>query len=440
MVIVASLPRWWWCRSCSSLLLLTVLVVLWTQWLSSLDCVVPLLVVYALMPPATDRTTVTATAGTGLSGGSRVRETKRALLDRSSVGGGRGRLRSFASLSSSSSSVVPVVAKGTVSKITEKFQGRPLPPPPSLPPSRVATRIPKLLSSRSTLPPQPPLTAIKHEIKKRQEKLLGELHRSSNITSFSGGRLLIIGGDGAMSSDCGSSSDSEKSVCYAGSVASVVVMDEDKPGSPHSSGYESVEETSAAVDFVSRTTDFIASKEGDFVVTADSVSTVVPYSWVFGSTEPLHDVFDGFGVVPSLSSSVPSSFSLPSSSSSSSDVCSEGDDGALSVAPEDRLERLVTFTPTPSYLALPRAKPDQDDQHVMVRHHFEGNDALTPNAAACCMASGYLSPILECSSTEPNSVETVEDCRYNGGNDKVHHPVDLGTVYFSTPGNSVRCL
>lgn len=430
MVIVASLPRrwrWWWCRRCSPLLLLAVSTVLWPQWPSSLDHVVPLLVAYVLMPPATDRTTVTATAGTGLSGGSRVRETKKALLGRSAAGGGRGCPRSSAPQSSPSSSAVPFVAKGTVSKITEKFQGRPLPPSPLLPPSRVATRIPKLSSSRSTLPPPPPPPiAIKNEIKRRQEKLLGELHRSRNITSLSVGRLPILG-DNAISSDCGSSSDSEKSVCCAASVASVATVDEDKPGSPHSSGYESVEETSVAVDFVSRTTadDFIATTDGDFVVTTDSVSTAVPYSWVFGSAEPLHDVFDGFGVVPSLSSSsVPSSFSVPSSSSSSSsDGCSEGDDRPLSTASEDRLERLVTFTPTASCLALPRAKPDQDDdQHALVRRHFGGNDASTPNAVACCMAGGYLSPIPECSSTEPNSVETVEDCRYDGDDDKVYNP------------------
>lgn len=353
-----------------------------SQWPSLLERVVPLLLAYALMPPAADLTA--AASGDG----SRVRETKKALLGRSNGGGG-GRSRSSASRSSPSAAA-PVVAKGTVSKITEKFQAQPCAPPPP----RTCTRVPcKPSVGRSALPPPPlpplPPPVIKHDIKRRQEKLLSELHRrrgrDDRTKSVSCSRLPAVGGagagggDSAVSSDCGSSSDSEKSVCCGGgelvetSVAAVV----DKPGSPHSSGYESVEETVVvAVD--------------DFVAAA-----AIPYSWVFGAGE--HDGrFDA----------------NPSSSSTSSASSSCGDDVVTAVAPEDRLERLVTFSSVASCPALTRAKPDQDvddDLPVVVRRHFVGNDVA--------MTTGYLSPIPEGSSTEPNSVETVDDCY---GDDKVY--------------------
>lgn len=383
---------WWWC--CSSLLVVPVLL---TQWPSSLDRVVPLLLAYALMPP--DRVAV------GGRGGSRVRETKKALLGRSRFTSAQSRSPFAASTAgSSASAVVPIVVKGTVSKITEKFQAQ----SPPAPPPRTLTRIPKPLRTapdrgvvvKPQPPPLPPLPppVVKYEIKRRQEKLLGELHRRRGVpgdqpttaSSFSS-RLLVGGGgggDSAVSSDCGSSSDSEKSVCSGKQSTDKL---DDKPGSPHSSGYESVEET--------------------MTISASAV----PYSWVFGAPEP-HDGFDGPSQL--LSVTAPSAPPpLSTSSSASSDGCCEGDDDDdddeddVPTAPEDRLERLVTFASSKSCLALTRSKPDQDDDEdvpvAIIRRHFGGgNDGSKPVAAM----AGYLSPIPECSSTEPNSVETVEDC------------------------------
>ncbi|XP_060867262.1 unconventional myosin-XVIIIa-like isoform X3 [Metopolophium dirhodum] len=387
--------QWWWWWCCSSLFVVPVLL---TQWPSSLDRVVPLLLAYALMPP--DH------VAAGGRGGSRVRETKKALLGRSRLTSAQLRSPFVASTAGSSAcAVVPIVVKGTVSKITEKFQTQ----PPPAPPPRTLTRIPKPLRvpDRGVVvkplpPPLPPLPppVVKYEIKRRQEKLLGELHRRRGLqgnrpttASLSSGRLPVGGGgDSAVSSDCGSSSDSEKSVCCGGRS---IDKPDDKPGSPHSSGYESVEETMTI-----------------------STSAAVPYSWVFGAPEP-HDGFDG----PSQLLSVTSPLAPPplsTSSSASSDGCCEGDDDDddddddeddILTAPEDRLERLVTFASAKSCPALTRAKPDQDDDEdvpvVVIRRHFGGgNDGPKPVAAM----AGYLSPIPECSSTEPNSVETVEDC------------------------------
>lgn len=432
MVVVS--PRWWWCK-CRSvgrrwwwpLLSSAVLLARW-PWL--LDRVVPLLLAYALMPPDDHSA---APAG-GCSDGSRVRETKKALLGRSNGGVVGGRYRSSATLQPSSFGAgAPFVAKGTVSKITEKFQGGS--------PAK-ATRIPKLLPQqtsvmggngrgRSALPPPPlpplPPPVIKYEIKRRQDKLLGELHRrrgSTTATSFSSGnrRLPTAVVDSAVPSDCGSSSDSEKSTGHVdvpvvtttvGSLMATAAVDDEKPGSPHSSGYESVEETSAA------TTPTVA----------------VPYSWVFGASERNVKFVDVFDAVPSS----------PSSSSSSSSSSSDGSCAEDRTA-EDRLERLVTFAPTlASCPALTRAKPDQDDYDddddvdgvpvADIRRHFARNGVTMPIAAAAltgypspvanpvatvtgALPSGNLSPIPEGSSTEPNSVETVEDC-YGTDNSKV---------------------
>lgn len=401
---------WWWCCRCSPLLVVSVL---FAQWPSLLDRVVPLLLAYALMPPATDdnRTAAAAASALGAIGGSRVRETKKALLGRSSgVGAGYGRSRSSTSLhQSSSSATAPFVAKGTVSKITEKFQAQP-------PPIPRTTRIPKLLNPARNalpLPPLPPLPppVIKYEIKRRQEKLLSELHRRRSTgddrTTSSTCRLPVVSGcgDSAVSSDSGSSSDSEKSV-YCGGLTDIpaavtaAVSDDDKPGSPHSSGYESVEEPVTCCPKAT-TIDFVGATD-----LASVPAAAVSYSWVFGAS--VNDGSDdGFEAVqPSTSSS------------SSSDGCCGFDDGLTGPA-EDRLERLVTFASVASYPALTRAKPDQDDDDddapAAVRRHFGGNDVATPVAAM----AGYLSPIPECSSTEPNSVETVEDC-YSDNNNKVH--------------------
>lgn len=399
---------WWWCCRCLPLLVVSVL---FAQWPLLLDRVVPLLLAYALMPPATDDNRTAAAASVfGAIGGSRVRETKKALLGRSSGGGaGYGRSRSSTSLHQSSSSVTapPFVAKGTVSKISEKFQAQP-------PPAPRTTRIPKLLNparSALPLPPLPPLPppVIKYEIKRRQEKLLSELHRrrsgGDDRTTSSICRLPGVSGcgDSSVSSDCGSSSDSEKSVYCGGSIdipatVAAAVSDDDKPGSPHSSGYESVEEpvtccpNATSIDFVGATD------------LATVPAPAVSYSWVFGTSVNDESV-DGFRTVqPSTSSS------------SSSDGCCGFEDGLISPA-EDRLERLVTFASVASYPALTRAKLDQDDGDApaAVRRHFGGNDVATPVAAM----AGYLSPIPECSSTEPNSVETVEDC-YSDNNNKVY--------------------
>lgn len=381
-----------------------------------LDRVVPLLLVYAIMPPpaaATDRGSTTAA-------GSRVRETKRALLGRSN-GAGCGRSRTSVSRSPCTVAA-PFVAKGTVSKISEKFQSPPAPPSPPKRTITATTRIPKLQqqqephsSGRGALPrpPLPPLPppVVKYEIKRRQEKLLGELHRRRIVIGSSvSGRLPVGGGaDSAMSSDCGSSSDSEKSVCFGGPITVAAVADAlnepDKPGSPHSSGYESVEETNAAT----------AADDDD---PTSAVATAVPYSWVFGECQ-----HDGFETV--LSSS--------SSSSSSSDGCYV-DDGPTTTGPEDRLERFVTFaslspSPSTSCPALTCAKRHQDDgddhgngttgmaEAAAVRRRFAGNDVAMPVQAV----DGYLSPIPECPSTEPNSVETVEDCVYTGNKVRRKH-------------------
>jgi len=226
---------------------------------------------------------------------------------------------------------------------------------------------------------------------------LSELHRrrdsqpAADRTAASFSHRLPVGGgggaaaDSAMSSDCGSSSDSEKSVCCGSGGGGSIDKPDDKPGSPHSSGYESVEETISAV------------------------RTAVPYSWVFGASEPsLHD--SGFGETLQQT--------LSTSSSASSDGCCEGDDDDdddeddVPAAPEDRLERLVTFASATSCPALTRAKLlDQDDDEdvpdAVIRRHFGGGNDGPKTIAS--MAGGYLSPIPECSSTEPNSVETVED-------------------------------
>lgn len=376
MVLVSSASdRPWWCW-CSSSLLVAVSVLLTLQCPSPLlERVAPLLLVYALMPSAADP------AG---SRGSRVRETKKALLGRSSR---------------SSSVPVPVVAKGTVSKITEKFQTRPAALPRT---ARASAKNPVLRTSPPPLPPLPP-PVVKYEIKRRQEKLLSELHGRggvdrripssrlpTRVTIDSGGSG---GGDSAVYSDCGSSSDSEKSICCGvadyGPVETAIV---DKPGSPHSSGYESVDEA-------------VVVPVDDFVAVA-----AVPYSWVFGTSE--HDGLADVAPPPLPLSPPPSSICSQSSSY-------EDDNAQATVAPEDRLERLVTFAPTASCPALTRAKPDQDGDGApaLVRRHFAGNDAATPNSASGF--AGYLSPIPECSSTGPNSVETVEEC-YGDGHDKVH--------------------
>lgn len=386
------LQWWWWC--CLSLFVVPVLL---TQWPSSLDRVIPLLLAYALMPP--DRV-----AAVGGRSGSRVRETKKALLGRSRFTSTQSRSPFATSAAGSSAgTVAPIVVKGTVSKITEKFQSQ----PPPAPPPRTLTRIPKPLRTPDRemvikpppLPPMPP-PVVKYEIKRRQEKLLGELHRrrglpldrSTVASSFSGGLPVSGGsGDSAVSSDCGSSSDSEKSVCSGGQS---IDKPDEKPGSPHSSGYESVEET--------------------MTISASAV----PYSWVFGAPEP-HDGFDGPSQLLSAVTAPTEPPPLSTSSSASSDGCCEGDDDyddededdVPITAPEDRLERLVTFASSKSCPALTRAKPDQDDDEdvpvAVIRRHFGGgNDGSKPIAAM----AGYLSPIPECSSTEPNSVETVEDC------------------------------
>lgn len=373
MVVVVS-PRqrrpWLrrWCCGFSPFLL----VLLAVPWSAPLDRVVPLLLAYALMPPpAADRVTATV--------GARVRETKRALL-------GGGRCSRVSPTPSRPSSVASMVAAGTVSKITEKFQALPHAPAAAATttmvqrPPRVVTRIPKPLPGRNSGPSPPPLPllpppVVKYEIKRRQEKLFGELHPGARPP-------LGPFGDSAISSDCGSSSDSEKSVRSGG----VVEPAEDKPGSPHSSGYESVDETAAA--------------------DRRPVVAAVPYSWVFGGAvePPSHD-FDA-------------SSSSSSSASSSSDGCYVDD------VPEDRLERLVTFAPPASCPALTyRAKPDQDGgggAPAAVRRHFGGNDVATSGAAA----GGCLSPIPEYySSTEPNSVETVEECCYD---------TDAKVLYYTT--------
>lgn len=407
MVVVSSR----WCRCFSPPFLAVLLLVLQlSSSSSSLDHVVSLLLAYALMPPAVDRTAAAATVvvdsggGGGGGGGSRVRETKKALL-----GGGRY-ARASAATTSRPSSVVAMVAAGTVSKITEKFQAVHLSsssqPPRSNNSYTTATRIPKLSQHPVPVP------VVKYEILRRQEKLLSAdpvVHRTRRsvvvaVSSFSASRIPIVGGaagdSGAASSDCGSSSDSEKSVrcCDAAVVAAV----EDVPGSPHSSGYESVEETTAADHH----------QHQPMIVSPPPA--VVPYSWVFGgdggAPEPSspYDAFDGSSV----------------SSSSSDDCYRTVVDAAAVTAPEDRLERLVTFAPPPSCPALScRAKPDQDDDQddddgasSTVHRHFAGNDVATAGG-------GYLSPIPECSSTEPNSVETVEDCRYSrdDDHDKVYH-------------------
>lgn len=386
MVVVSTLRRRWICR-CRSLQLLAVSVLLTLlQCPPLLDRVVPVLLVYALMPPvaaANDRrcTITGADEAATVVGGSRVRETKKVLLDRSN-----GASTSSGGICSRSSRFV---VKGTVSKITEKFQTQPVLPPRT-------TRIPKLLQHWSSvaydsLPPMttlqsPPPVIVKYEIKRRQEKLLGELHRhhrrsddQTSSFSYNGPSINESIRDSATSSDCGScSSDSEKSVCCSGSTVedpTVTAVDE-KPGSPHSSGYESVEETAVTVELAQ---------------TSPPLS--VPYSWVFGDSE--HDGSDGFADYAVVSS--------PSSSS---------DNSMIAAATEDRLERLVTFASTASYPALTSAKSDQDGRSdddippAEVRRHFVRNDVATPIA----VPAGCLSPIPEYLSTEPNSVETVEDC------------------------------
>ncbi|XP_026820530.1 unconventional myosin-XVIIIa-like isoform X3 [Rhopalosiphum maidis] len=382
--------RWWWLLCCCSSVF--VVPVLLTQWPSLLVRVVPLLLAYALMPP--DRVAV------GGRGGSRVRETKKALLGRSRSTSAPSRSPfAAASAGPSNCAAVPIVTKGTVSKITEKFQAQPPPAPPPRttripkPLQRAPDRGPAVKLQPPPLPPMPP-PVVKYEIKRRQEKLLSELHRRRDghhhlpadrtvVASSFSDRLLPVGaGDSAASSDCGSSSDSEKSVCSGG--RSMIDKPDDKPGSPHSSGYESVEETISVA------------------------AAAVPYSWVFGAPEqpPNDRGFDGT-VQP-----------LSTSSSASSDGCCEGDDDDdddeddVRSAPEDRLERLVTFASATTCPALTRAKLDQDDDEdvpeaAVIRRHFGGGNDGQKTVAAM---AGYLSPIPECSSTEPNSVETVEDC------------------------------
>lgn len=404
MVVVPERLRRWFCR-CRVLHLLAVSVLLTLlRCPSLLDRIVPVLLAYALMPPvaaADDRRCTVAradaAAGVGVGvGGSRVRETKKALLDRSNAGASA----SGGGICSRPSRSSQFVAKGTVSKITEKFQTQPVPPPRT-------TRIPKLLqhwslSSPPPLPPLPPPAVVKYEIKKRQDKLLSEIHRHRNrwgddrTSSFSCGGLLIGEGsrDSAASSDCGScSSDSEKSVteicCSGGPVddPAATAVDE-KPGSPHSSGYESVEETAITVELAQT-----------------SPLVPVPYSWVFGAFD--HDGTDGFADYAAVSSS----------SSDNSMIAAV----AVAAASEDRLERLVTFASTASYPALTSAKPDQDDRSddddapAAGRRHFGRNDVATPIA----VPAGCLSPIPEYSSTEPNSVETVEHCSADDDDNKV---------------------
>lgn len=394
LVVQESLPRWLWCCLFAVLPLLLVLI-----------CrVFPLLLVIALMPPPAVAAAVTPSA----AGGSRVRETKKALLGR----GGRG---------SRSTSAAAVVTKGTVSKITEKFQMRPAAPPapavcsripkpsqqpsaaktatrqavtgkppPTPPPPQQQQQSVAVETTRKNGPPPPlpllPPPVVKYDIKRRQERLLGELHRQHkrrgqyeafyklNSASSSSSSLA----DSAALSDCSSSDCSEKSVRFTAAVAAVA--DEDKPGSPNSSGYESVEEA------------IVAAAATDF-------ATAVPYSWVFGD----------FVAASSTSS--------PSSSSSSS-LCDGANDDATVSEDCSRSERLVTFTASPSFCpALTRSKPDQDSRDgggrsantaAAGRRHFAGNDAATHAIAAS--AGGHLSPIPECWSTGPNSVETVEDC------------------------------
>lgn len=397
MVVVPERLRRWFCRCRAALQLLAVSVLLTLlRCPSLLDRIVPVLLAYVLMPPvaaANDRrcAVARANAAIGVGGGSRVRDTKKALLDRSNA----GTTASGAGICSRPSRSSQFVAKGTVSKITEKFQTQPVPPART-------TRIPKLLQhwSLSSPPPLPPPAVVKYEIKKRQDKLLSEIHRhrnrwSDDRTSFfsCGGPLIGPGSrDSAASSDCGScSSDSEKSVaeicCSGGPVEdpAVTAVDE-KPGSPHSSGYESVEETA---------------------ITAELAQTPplvpVPYSWVFGASE--HDGTDGFA-----------DYAVVSSSSSDNSMIAAV---AVTAASEDRLERLVTFASTASFPALTSAKPEQDDRSndddapAAGRRHFVRNAVATPIA----VPAGCLSPIPEYSSTEPNSVETVEHCSVDDDDD-----------------------
>lgn len=369
MVVVLPYRRRWWWRGCRrnapSLLLAAaaaaaavLLLLSLLQWPAFLELVVSVLSTFALMPPAADMLTATVVAG-GTGRGSRVRETKRTLLSQQNRSGGVGGSRPWSRFPSLATAVTagvavvprPVVAKGTVSKITEKFQVR-------SPPSRTClSRTQQQRSGRDgnapSLPPPPP-AVIKHDIKRRQEKLLNELHRRTTAAAVAVCvRPPPVDGAGG---DSGSSSDSEKSVAIV-----------DKPGSPHSSGYESVDESTAA-----------AAVDGFAAV-------AVPYSWVFGGSSDDDDV-----TTPSVA--------------------------AVAVAtPEDRLGRLVTFAPVTSCPALTRAKPDQDDDDddespAAVRRHFVGNDvATTCSAGGSGGGCGYLSPIPECSSAEPNSVETVDD-------------------------------
>lgn len=359
--MVVALPyrrRWWWWRGCrrnaSSLLLAAagaavLLLLSLLQWPAFLELVVPVLSTFALMPPAADMLTAAVIAG-GTGRGSRVRETKRTLLSQQNrSGGGGGGNRSWSRFPSSATAVtagvavVPpsVVAKGTVSKITEKFQVR-------SPPRTCMSRAQQQRGGNAPSLPPPPPAVIKHDIKRRQEKLLNELHRRTTAAVAVRVRPPPVDGGGG---DSGSSSDSEKSVAAV-----------DKPGSPHSSGYESVDESTAAA-----------------AVDGFAAAVAVPYSWVFGGS-PDDDV-----TTPSVAA-------------------------AAVATPEDRLGRLVTFAPVTSCPALTRAKPDQDDDEspAAVRRHFVGNDVAT-TCSAGGGGGGYLSPIPECSSAEPNSVETVDD-------------------------------
>ncbi|XP_050434821.1 unconventional myosin-XVIIIa-like isoform X3 [Adelges cooleyi] len=338
---------------------------LWFQWIAW--PVLLLLLTVVAMPPSTD--------------GGRVREAKRALLGRAdAAAAGRNgcRRRSDSSL----------VAKGTVSKITEKFQtSKSLPTAPSHGHHRAGvTRIPKFIGKTGSGAVKPP---VKYEIKRKQEKLFGSAEEDLMMSACNKPvffkSLTFVADSSASSSsadDPSSSSDSEKSICEqrhhhrdqvdSGTTGAVFAeVSIDKPGSPVSSGYESVEETVIA-------------------------AAAVPYSWVFGDVTDQEDDHNDVCTPPS-------GFA--------------GDGDVVTVTcPEDRLERLVTFTTlsTTACPALTSAKPAQDvdvqqppQAFVPRRSHF------CSNAGVASAANGYLSPIPECSSTEPNSVETVD------GDDKI---------------------
>ncbi|XP_050544907.1 unconventional myosin-XVIIIa-like isoform X3 [Daktulosphaira vitifoliae] len=307
---------------------------LWFQWIAW-PVVFVFLAVLLAMPPLND--------------GGRVREAKRALLGRVDAGrngSAAGRRRSESSL----------VAKGTVSKISEKFQTNKPPPKPTVVPTSChrtsgVTRIPKFVGKTSA--------PVKNDMQRTRVRVCDSAEELPVDKPAFFTPLAFVADSSASSSssdDSSSCSDSEKSVCEQRTHKVVEESSSvDKPGSPSSSGYESVEETT----------------------TASIVSTAaVPYSWVFGD---VHDASGG-------------GFTT---------------DGVVLTGPEDRLEKLVTFTTslfTTACPALTSAKPTQDvDQQTP--------QAFLPrrgNNVPSMISGGYLSPILECSSTEPNSFETVD--------------------------------